>query len=40
MAIKIKKINLDILRNMFFKTLQNIARKVSEKAITDIDNYL
>ena len=38
--IPIKGLTFDILENMLFEILQNIARKVTEKAITDIDNYL
>ena len=38
--IPIKGLTFDILENMLFETLQNIARKVFEKAITDIDDYL
>ena len=38
--IPIKDLTFDILENMLFEILQNIARKVFEKAITDIDNYL
>ena len=38
--IPIKGLTFDILENMLFEILQNIARKVFEKAITDIDNYL
>jgi len=36
----IKGLTFDILENMLFEILQNIARRVFEKAITDIDNYL
>ena len=38
--IPIKGLTFDIIENMLFEILQNIARKVFEKAITDIDNYL
>jgi hypothetical protein len=38
--IPIKDLTFDILENMLFEILQNIARKVFEKAITDIDDYL
>jgi hypothetical protein len=38
--IPIKGLTFDILENMLFETLQNIARRVFEKALTDIDNYL
>jgi len=38
--IPIKDLTFDILENMLFETLQNIACKVFEKAITDIDEYL
>jgi hypothetical protein len=38
--IPIKDLTFDILENMLFEILQNIARKVFEKAITDLDNYL
>ena len=38
--IPIKGLTFDILENMLFEILQNIARKVFEKAITDLDNYL
>jgi len=38
--IPIKGLTFDILENMLFEILQNIARKVFEKALTDIDNYL
>ena len=38
--IPIKGLTFDILEDMLFEILQNIARKVFEKAITDIDNYL
>jgi hypothetical protein len=36
----IKDLTFDILENMLFEILQNIARRVFEKALTDIDNYL
>ncbi|MBU2440474.1 ISLre2 family transposase [bacterium] len=38
--IPIKGLTFDILENMIFEILQSIARKVFEKAITDIDSYL
>jgi len=38
--IPIKDLTFDILENMLFEILQNIARRVFEKAITDIDSYL
>jgi len=38
--IPIKGLTFNILENMLFEILQNIARKVFEKAITDIDSYL
>ena len=38
--IPIKGLTFDIIENMIFEILQNIARKVFEKAITDIDDYL
>jgi len=38
--ISIKDLTFDILENMLFEILQNIARKVFEKAITDIDSCL
>ena len=38
--IPIKGLTFDILEDMLFEILQSIARKVFEKAITDIDNYL
>ena len=38
--IPIKGLTFDIIENMLFEILQNIARKVFEKAITDIDDYL
>ncbi len=38
--IPIKGLTFDILENMLFEILQNIARRVFEKAITDIDDYL
>jgi len=38
--IPIKGLTFDILEDMLFEILQNIACKVFEKAITDIDNYL
>ena len=39
-TIPIKGLTFDILENMIFEILQNIARKVFEKAITDIDDTL
>jgi len=36
----IKGLTFDILENMLFEILQNIACRVFEKAITDIDDYL
>ena len=38
--IPIKGLTFDILEDMLFEILQSIARKVFEKAITDIDSYL
>ena len=38
--IPIKGLTFDILENMLFEILQDIARKVFEKAITDIDDTL
>ncbi len=38
--IPIKDLTFDILENMIFEISQNIARKVFEKAITDVDSYL
>jgi len=38
--IPIKGLTFDILENMLFEILQNIARKVFEKALTDIDDTL
>jgi len=38
--IPIKGLTFDILEDMLFEILQNIARKAFEKAIIDIDNYL
>ena len=38
--IPIKGLTFDLLENMLFEILQNIARKVFEKAITDIDKTL
>jgi hypothetical protein len=38
--IPIKDLTFDILEDMLFEISQNIARKVFEKAITDIDSYL
>jgi hypothetical protein len=38
--VPIKDLTFDILEDMLFEILQNIARKVFEKTITDIDSYL
>ena len=38
--IPVKGLTFDILESMLFEILQNIARRVFEKAITDIDSYL
>ena len=38
--IPIKGLTFDILEDMLFEILQSIARKVFEKAITDIDSCL
>jgi len=38
--IPIKGLTFDNIEDMLFEILQNIARKVFEKAITDIDSYL
>ena len=38
--IPLKGLTFDILEDMLFEILQNIARKVFEKALTDIDNTL
>ena len=38
--IPIKGLTFDILEDMLFEILQNIARKVFEKALTDVDSYL
>jgi hypothetical protein len=38
--IPIKDLTFDILENMLFEILQNIARKVFQKTIADIDSYL
>ena len=38
--IPIKGLTFDNIEDMIFEISQNIARKVFEKAITDIDNYL
>ena len=38
--IPIKGLTFDILEDMIFEILQSIARRVFEKAITDIDDYL
>ena len=37
---EIKDLNYDNLGDMIFEISQNIARKIFEKAITDIDDYL
>jgi hypothetical protein len=37
---EIKDLTFDILENMLFEILQSIARKVFEKALTDVDDYL
>jgi hypothetical protein len=37
---EIKDLSFDILEDMIFEISQNIARRVFEKAITDIDDYL
>ena len=37
---EIKDLTFDILEDMIFEISQNIARKVFEKALIDIDNYL
>ena len=37
---EIKDLSFDILEDMIFEISQHIARKVFEKAITDIDDYL
>ena len=37
--IPVKNLTFDILENMIFEILQDIARKIFEKVITDIDNY-
>jgi len=38
--IPVKGLTFDSIEDMIFEISQNIARKVFEKAITDIDNYL
>lgn len=38
--IPIEGLTFDILENMLFEILQNITRRVFEKALTDIDGYL
>jgi len=38
--IEIKDLNFDILEDMIFEISQNIACRVFEKALTDIDDYL
>jgi len=37
---EIKDLTFDSIEDMIFEILQNIARKVFEKAITDVDSYL
>ena len=37
---EIKDLTFDNLEDMIFEISQNIARRVFEKALTDIDNYL
>ena len=37
---EIKDLNFDLLEDMIFEISQNIARRVFEKALTDIDDYL
>ena len=37
---EIKDLIFDNIEDMIFEISQNIARKVFEKALTDIDNYL
>jgi len=38
--IPIKGLTFDSIEDMLFEILQNIARKVFEKALTNLDNYL
>jgi len=38
--IPIKGLTFNIIENMLFEISQNIARRVFEKALTDIDSYL
>jgi hypothetical protein len=38
--IPIKGLTFDAIENMIFEISQNLARRVFEKIITDIDNYL
>lgn len=37
---EIRDLTFDSIEDMIFEISQNIARRVAEKAITDIDNYL
>jgi len=37
---EIKGLTFDSIEDMIFEISQNIARKVFEKALTDIDSYL
>jgi len=37
---EIKDLTFDNIEDMIFEISQNIARKVFEKALTDIDSYL
>jgi hypothetical protein len=38
--IPLKGLTFDIIENMIFEISQHIARKVFEKALTDLDDYL
>ncbi|MBA7542593.1 hypothetical protein ES705_34916 [subsurface metagenome] len=38
--IPIKDLRFNNMENIIFKISQNISRKITEKAITDIDKYL
>jgi len=38
--IPIKDLKFNSIENIIFKISQNISRKITEKAITDIDKYL
>jgi len=38
--IEIKDLTFDSIEDMIFEILQSIARKVFEKALTDVDDYL